>query len=269
MGFMDHLRELRTRIRNAAIAYLCAVLATYAVAEYLFVWMARPLVAAWSAAGLGAPVLHFKSPVEPLFVYIKISLIGGIFLASPFIFWQLWRFVAPGLYARERRAVLPFVGASVLCFVGGAAFGYTLVFPALFKFLFGFARINLGLLERVFGGAVKFGVGTPVQLQPTIMMEEYLGLAAKTLIIFGLCFELPIFLLFLGLVGIVDHRKLLRFSRYAVLAIFIVSAIVTPDPTATTQVMLALPLVALYYVGVLLVYIFGRRRAAATESSPA
>lgn len=259
MGFLEHLGELRVRVRRAALAYVAGVAVAYLFAEPLFVLLARPLVRSWVQAGLGTPVLHFKSPVEPLFVYIKISLIGGLFLASPAIFWQLWRFVAPGLYARERKAVIPFVGASALCFVGGAAFGYFVVFPRLFGFLLGFARLNMGDLSRLLSGAVTLAVDTPLSLQPTLMMEEYLGLAAKTLIIFGLCFELPVFLLLLGVIGIVNHKQLLRIGRYAVIAIFLVAAIVTPDPTATTQIMLAIPLVALYFLGVLLVYLFGRK----------
>ncbi|MEK6607783.1 MAG: twin-arginine translocase subunit TatC [Myxococcota bacterium] len=264
MGFMEHLRELRRRVRNAALAYLAAVIVAYLGAPWFFVWLTRPLVEAWPAVGSGRPTLHFKSVVEPLFVNVKIALIGGIFLASPVIFHQLWRFVAPGLYPRERRAMLPFVLGSVVCFVGGAGFGYVVVFPVLFKFLLGFANSSAGSMQDRLGAMVGIGVATPIRFEPTLMMEEYLGLAAKTLIGFGLCFELPVFLVALGLVGIVDHRALLRFSRYAVLIIFVVSAIITPDPTATTMTLLAVPLVGLYYLGVLLVFLFGRRRAART-----
>lgn len=268
MGFMDHLRELRSRIRNAAIAYVLAVGVTYFFADWLFVWLTFPMLDAWQGAGMGPPTMHFKSPIEPLFVYVKIALLGGVFLASPVIFWQLWRFVAPGLYRNERRAILPFVLGSVVCFVGGAAFGYTFVFPKLFKFLFGFAKINLGSLQKILGNALHLQIdATPLRLEPTLMMEEYLGLASKTLIGFGICFELPVFLMFLGMIGIVDHRQLLRMGRYAIIVIFIISAIVTPDPTATTQIMLAVPLTALYYFGVLLVYVFGRRRQGAAATA--
>jgi sec-independent protein translocase protein TatC len=263
LTFFEHLGELRGRLRNAAIALLAAVLLAWTFHERLFFWLARPLAQAWQrAGGTGTPTLHFKSPIEPLWVYMKVSLLAGVFLASPVIFYQLWKFVAPGLYARERRAVLPFVTFSVVCFVGGAAFGYFVVFPPMFSFLIGVGFETLGDMEAVLGGLVKFSADSPIALQPTLMMEEYLGLASKTLLGFGAAFELPVAMAFLGAVGVVSARAMLRFSRYAVILIAIVSAVLTPDPTALSMVLLALPLCLLYFVGVGLAFVLGRRRAA-------
>ena len=261
LSFYEHLGELRTRLRNAVVALLCGVAVAWVFHERLFFWLARPLASAWQkAGGIGTPTLHFKSPIEPLWVYMKVALLAGLFLASPVVFYQLWRFVAPGLYARERRAILPFVGCSVLCFVGGAAFGYFVVFPPMFAFLIGIGFRTLGRMQEHLGGLVKFAADSPIALTPTIMMEEYLGLVAKTLLGFGAAFELPVLMAFLGAVGIVGYRAMLRFSRYAVILIAIVAAIITPDPTALSMVLLALPLCVLYFVGVLLAFLLGRRR---------
>jgi sec-independent protein translocase protein TatC len=267
LTFFEHLAELRTRLRNSVFALLGGIIVAWIFHERLFFWLARPLARAWhDAGGKGVPTLHFMSPIEPLWVYMKISMLAGLFLASPVMFHQLWKFVAPGLYARERRAVLPFVLFSVACFVGGAAFGYFVVFPPMFAFFIGIGFQTLGQMQSYLGGLVKFSTDTPIALQPTIMMDEYLGLAAKTLLGFGVCFELPVLMAFLGAVGIVGHRAMLRFSRYAVVIIAIVAAVVTPDPTALSMILLAVPLCALYFVGVLLAYVLGKRRERATAS---
>ena len=263
LTFFEHLGELRGRLRNAAIALLVGLLVAWSFHERLFFWLARPLAQAWKrAGGTGTPTLHFMSPIEPLWVYMKVSLLAGLFLASPVMFYQLWKFVAPGLYPRERRAVFPFVTFSVACFVGGAAFGYFVVFPPMFAFLIGVGFRTLGDMEEVLGGMIKFSADTPIALAPTIMMDEYLGLAAKTLLGFGAAFELPVLMAFLGAVGVVSYRAMLRFSRYAVILIAIVSAILTPDPTALSMVLLAVPLCVLYFVGVGLAFVLGRRPSA-------
>jgi sec-independent protein translocase protein TatC len=267
LTFTEHLLELRARLRNCVLALLGGVALAWVFHERLFFWLARPLAVAWQrAGGDGTPTLHFKSPIEPLWVYLKVSLLAGLFLASPVVFYQLWRFVAPGLYARERRAVLPFVACSVLCFVGGAAFGYFVVFPPMFAFLIGIGFRTLGRMQEYLGGIVKFAADAPIALHPTIMMEEYLGLAAKTLLGFGAAFEMPVLMAFLGAVGVVAPRTMLRFSRYAVILIAVLAAVITPDPTALSMVLLAVPLCLLYFVGVLLAFLLGRRKVSETAA---
>jgi sec-independent protein translocase protein TatC len=262
MPFLQHLEELRIRLRRAAIAYLFGVILAYAVSRWLFAALAWPLVIAWREAGFAAaPALNFKSPTEPLFVFIRVALLGGLFLSSPYMFLQLWKFVAPGLYRRERSFVFKLVLGSAVCFLAGAAFGYFVAFPALFKFLLEFARENAGGIQEILGGMIQVET---IELRPVIMMEEYLGLVAKTLIGFGACFELPVLMVFLGMAGLVTHRTFLRWGRYAIVVIVIVAGIVTPDPSMATQVMLSVPLIALYYLGVLLVFVVGRRKAEAS-----
>jgi len=165
--------------------------------------------------------------------------VGGILLASPVLFWQLWSFVAPGLYRHEKRVLLPFTMLSTLCFLAGAAFAYLVVFPPAFRFLAGYATEHLRVLPSV---------------------KEYFSLSLRLLIAFGCVFELPVLMVFLAKVGLVDVRRLNRFRKYAVLAAFVIAAIVTPTPDVVNQLLMAGPLVILYEVSILAVWLFGRRR---------
>ncbi|MCK5798203.1 MAG: twin-arginine translocase subunit TatC, partial [Deltaproteobacteria bacterium] len=140
MSFTEHLEELRRRLKYALLALLVGVGISYAFSDFLFVLLAQPLIKAWSDAGLGPPKIHFANPIEPFFTYIKLSLVGGIFIASPVIFYQLWQFIAPGLYKQEKKYAIPFATISALFFIGGAAFGYFIVFPYGFRFFLGYAR---------------------------------------------------------------------------------------------------------------------------------
>ncbi len=260
MSFSEHLEELRSRLKYCAYALVVAMFVAYYFAEILFVLLAQPLISAWAEAGLGTPRLNFASPVEPFFTYMKIALIAGAFAASPVIFYQLWAFVAPGLYKTEKRYVLPFVTVSAALFIGGATFGYFLVFPVAFRFLLGFAKTNLGAMEKLFGGAVKFSVQKPLDLTPVLMMGEYFSFVWKLLLAFGLVFELPVLISFFALVGIVDHKKLWRFNRYFVIIAFVVGAILTPGPDVISQILMSLPLIILYNLSIGLAYLISRRR---------
>lgn len=259
MSFTGHLAELRTRLKYCVMALAVTVIVAYVFSDVLFVLLAQPLVRAWTEAGLGPPRLHFANPIEPFFTYLKLALIAGLFAASPVVFYQIWRFVAPGLYKRERMFALPFAVASAFCFIGGAAFGYFAVFPIGFKFFLGFAQDNMGAMQQVIGGAVKFSVETPFELTPTLMMGEYFGLVWRMLLAFGLIFELPVVVTFLSVAGLVNHKALWRFNRYFTILAFVVSAMLTP-PDVITQVLMALPLLVLYNASILLAWLFHRRR---------
>jgi sec-independent protein translocase protein TatC len=258
MPLTDHLQELRLRLRNAALAVLITTGASYYFAEELFVWLATPMVRAWTEAGLGTPTLHFLSPIEPFWVYLKVSLIAGVFLASPLIFLQIWGFIAPGLYAKEKRLVWPFACGSAVCFTAGALFGYRVVFPLAFQFFLGYARTIGSRLPGLMGEV-------SLRIEPTISMDSYLGLMAKLLLGFGLVFELPLILTLLAIMGVVTARQLWRFNRIAVVLSFVVGAILTPGPDILSQVLMSAPLIALYNLSIGLAWLVERRRRSQGE----
>jgi sec-independent protein translocase protein TatC len=164
--------------------------------------------------------------------------VSGVLLASPVIFWQFWAFVAPGLYRHEKRVVLPFSLLSSVCFLGGATFGYYIVFPPAFRFLMGYATDFLSAL-------------------PTV--TEYFSLCLRLLIAFGVIFEMPVFMVLLAKLGIVDRPFLSRNRKYAFLLSFIIAAILTPTPDVVNQLLMAVPLVILYEVSIIAVWLLGRR----------
>ncbi|MEW6220762.1 MAG: twin-arginine translocase subunit TatC [Thermodesulfobacteriota bacterium] len=230
----DHLTDLRRCLVISLAAVAAGFLACYSQAETLGDWFFRPLFAVLPEGSS----LIFTSYQDAFFFYLKLALVGGVFLASPVVFWQIWWFVAPGLYRHEKRILLPFSLLSALCFVGGAAFGYGVVFRPAFRFLLGYATDYLTPLPAV---------------------KEYFSLAIRLLFSFGLVFELPIALVTLARFGIVDQAFLSRHRQYAILIAFVVAAILTPTPDVVNQLLMALPLVVLYEVGILAVRLFGRR----------
>ena len=165
----------------------------------------------------------------------------GVLLASPVIFWQVWRFVAPGLYKHEKRALLPFSFFSSLCFLGGAAFGYFVVFPPAFRFLLGYSADFLSPMPAV---------------------AEYFSLSLRLLIAFGVIFELPILMVFLAKIGLVDVPFLHKNRKYAILVNFIIAAILTPTPDIVNQMLMGIPLLVLYEISVVAVWLFGRKKLA-------
>lgn len=167
---------------------------------------------------------------------------SGILLASPVIFWQIWSFVAPGLYQHEKKVVIPFTVLSSFCFLGGAAFGYYVVFPPAFRFLMGYTTDFLSAL-------------------PTV--KEYFSLSLRLLIAFGLVFELPVFMVLLAKLGIVDVPFLRRNRKYAFLISFVIAAILTPTPDIINQLLMAGPLVILYEVSIFAIMLFGKKMEAA------
>jgi len=170
--------------------------------------------------------------------------VSGVFLASPVIFWQFWAFVAPGLYQHEKRVVVPFSLLSSVCFLGGASFGYYVVFPPAFRFLMGYTTDFLSAM-------------------PTV--TEYFSLSLRLLIAFGVVFEMPVFMVLLAKLGIVDRPFLSRNRKYAFLLSFIIAAILTPTPDVVNQLLMAVPLVVLYEVSIIAVWLFGRKIPADAE----
>jgi sec-independent protein translocase protein TatC len=233
----DHLLELRARLIKALLFLGFGFGAAYFWSQQIFHALIRPVLAALPE---GERALHFSSSVEPLFIYLKVSLYAGLFLASPFILWQLWAFVAPGLYRKEKRAFLPFVLAATAFFLGGATFCYLVILPPAFDLLIGSAGVDV---------------------KPMLMMSDQLGLVMTLLLAFGVVFELPLALTALAMAGLVDHRFLSRYRRHAIVLNVFIAALVTPTGDPFNLALMAVPMMLCYELGVLGAWIFGRKDA--------
>ena len=237
----DHLTELRNRIFRVLIAWVAGSAAAWSFSEEIFGLLLAPAVA---ALGDGQGTLQAIAPTEIFFTYLKCALLAGFVLALPVIFWQIWAFVSPGLYEKERHAIVPFVVASTLLFVGGASFGYYQVFPLMFSF---FTSFDSDFVQSAW------------------TMREVFALTTRLFLAFGVAFELPVAVFFLSLAGIVDAPTLLRGTPYAVLGVFVFAALLTP-PDWVSQIFLGVPMVGLYLIGVGVAYIFsGTRRSPAKK----
>ena len=222
MSLMEHLEELRKRIVHSAIYLAVGFFVAFYFHEKLYGFVQAPL-----------DHLHLKlnytPPMDPMNLYLQVAMIGGAILASPFILFQVWLFIAPGLYQKEKRFVVPFMAATVGLFLTGASFGYFYVLPGALK-----------VLIVDFGG--KF--------QPMVTIEEYTGFFLSVILGLGISFEMPVLIFFLALFGIVSPRFLWKNIRYAILAIFIVAAIITPSPDPWTMCIYAIPMLSLYVLGI-------------------
>ncbi|HEY6879408.1 MAG TPA: twin-arginine translocase subunit TatC [Polyangiales bacterium] len=254
MSFFEHLEELRTRLILSLIPFLPAFIAAWIYREEVFSLLVVPLNKAWQSMGLGTPKLHFASPVDPMVVYLKQSAIVAFLIASPWVFYQLWAFISPGLYAREKRYIIPFVLASTVCFTIGGLFGWFYIFPPTFATLMDFS------------GKLPGGV---VEIEPTLMMGEYISFIAQMLFVFGITFEVPVIIVFLSLAGMVTSAQLMKFGRWWVVVASVLAAILTPTQDALSMLLLMAPLIGLYYLAVGVAYLIDLRRAreAATASA--
>lgn len=233
MPFTGHLEELRHRLIVCFVAVGVGFVICYFFAKQIFEILMQPLIQVMPP-GEG---LIFTALPEAFITYLKVALLAGIGLASPVIIYQFWRFLAPGLYQREQRAMFPIVLFSTVFFVGGALFGYFVVFPFGFKFFIGFASDSIRALPSI---------------------REYLKFATKLLFAFGFIFELPLFSYFLARLGLVNAEMLRTQQKYAILIIFMLAAILTP-PDIVTQVMMAGPLLILYEMSIWIAKIFGKK----------
>jgi len=232
--FMSHLEELRKRLVVCAIAVGAGFVVCYFFSQTLFGLLVHPLREVMPEGER----LIFTNLPEMFFTYLKVAFIAGVLLAAPIIFYQIWMFVAPGLYRNEKRYLFPFVISSTILFVGGAVFGYSVVFPFGFKFFIGFSNEYVKALPKV---------------------NEYFSFSIKLLFAFGLVFELPVVIFFLTRMGIVTPEVLKRKRKYAILLTFALAAILTP-PDVITQCMMAGPLIILYEVGIMVAMIAKRKR---------
>jgi len=231
MDFKSHIKELRERLLKIVIIYILSVLLVFFKWQVVYEWMKKPLMDAFNK-----PMI-FTSLTEPFVTALKIALYGGFVLSLPFILWHIWKFISPALYENEKKIAILFVFFSFLMFLLGALFAYYIVFPLGVKVLIGF-------------GGVDF--------EAMLKMSEYVGFFIKFMLGFSLSFELPVFSYFLAKINVIDDIILIRGFRYAVVVIFIISAILTP-PDPLTQVLMAIPLILLYLVSIIVVKFTIRR----------
>lgn len=235
MSLLDHLEELRVRLVRVLIAAGVGFAICFAFAEKILEIMLRPLKEVLPASS----TIQTTALTEGFFVSMKAAFVAGLFLASPVIFYQIWSFVAPGLYEEERRLAIPVAIFTALCFISGAGFGYYVVFPFGFTFLANYAS-------------------DIVTLNPKL--SEYYSLALGLLFAFGIIFEMPVFIFFLARFGVVDHVWLRQKRRWAIVIFFVVAAVLTPTPDAVNQILMAAPMVVLYEISIWVAYLFGKKK---------
>jgi sec-independent protein translocase protein TatC len=243
MTFWEHLDELRARLIRSVIALFVGCLVAWQFHGRILDFLEQPYRLAWRAADLtGDVTLNAQAPAAPFFAYLKLSLIGGSALAAPVVFYQLWSFVAPGLYAKEKKYIIPFVTLSTALFVGGGYFAWRGVIPISFHYFLSLSH--------------ESGLGH-VTITPMYFVGEYIDFCLQVMLGFGLTFQIPMLLLFLSIAGVVNHLTLIRFGRWFILIAFIVAAVLTP-PDVVSQLMMAIPMCVLYAVSIGLVYVFGK-----------
>jgi len=241
MSFMEHLEELRSRIIKALYGLVVAFVFALVFAGKLWDIISDPAVEALKHLGVNPPRLAQLTPMESFsIIWVKLPLLCSVFLASPWIVYQIWAFIAPGLYKRERNWALPFVLLTAGLFIGGGCFAYFLAFRYGLEFL--------------------LGIGMSNNVQPVVSITEYFDLFVNVTLGVGLVFELPVLIFMLTLLHVLSPRFLMRHSRYAILIIVIIAAIITPTPDVFNLMLFAIPMCALYFVGIFASYLLVLRR---------
>jgi len=231
MGFLDHLEELRKRIVYSIVAVAVGSGVSWIYREKIYAVMQKPIMDALREHKL-AEKLVYLNPIEPFNLYLKIAMLAGLFLTSPFVLYQVWMFISPGLYRREKRYVMPFMFSTITLFTLGGYFGYAIVYPR----------------------ALKFFVEFNGQFQPMITIGEYTQLFLSIVLGMGLIFEMPILVFFLAFMGIMSPQFMLKHFRYAILVIFIIAGIVTPTPDVVNMCIFAAPMLGLYALSIGVAY---------------
>lgn len=241
MTLLEHLAELRVRLRNAAIAFFVAMVASFFFVQRFFQVLTRPVMQGLKRAGLQEE-LQVIGLTEPFWVLMKLAIVAGLMIAAPFVTWELWKFIAPGLYKKEKKIAGLITAATAGCFIGGALFGYyVLVEPATYYMM--------NLLE-IPNMVIKQGL--TMELVANFLMMMLAGT--------GVAFELPVVISVLGWVGIVSARSLLKFNKYALVMSVVAGAVLTPSTDPFTQMLLAGPLFVLYELSIVIVWLMERAR---------
>jgi len=246
MGFLDHLEELRKRIIYSIISVAVGFFICWWKVERIYDVMQKPIIDALRANGM-AEKLVYLNPTEPFNLYLKIAALAGLFLTSPFVLYQVWMFISPGLYRHEKRYVVPFMVSTITLFTCGGYFGYKIVYPAALNFLINFGK----------------------QFQPMITIGEYTQLFLSIILGMGLIFEMPILVFFLALMGIVTAGFMWRNFRYSILVIFIIAAIVTPTTDILNMCIFAAPMIALYVFSIFVAWLVHPKQRAARREKQA
>jgi sec-independent protein translocase protein TatC len=246
MGFLDHLEELRKRIIYSIISVAVGFGICWWKVERIYDIMQRPIIDALRANGM-AEKLVYLNPTEPFNLYLKIAALAGLFLTSPFVLYQVWMFISPGLYRNEKRYVVPFMVSTISLFACGGYFGYKIVYPAALTFLINFGK----------------------QFQPMITIGEYTSLFLSIILGMGLIFEMPILVFFLSLMGIVSAGFMWKNFRYSILVIFIIAAIVTPTTDILNMCIFAAPMIALYAFSIGVAWLVHPKQRAARKDKKA
>ncbi|HBM62122.1 MAG TPA: twin-arginine translocase subunit TatC [Citreicella sp.] len=268
---IEHLAELRTRLIRAVVAFIIGMVLAFTVAEPILQFLLEPIEATLRSLGDPSPTMQYTSPQEYLFTLFRISMVFGFALAFPVISYQLWRFVAPGLYRSEKGAFLPFLVASPAMFLLGASFAHFVVTPLAMAFFLGFADVSSIFAELLARAADTLPAGVPIDtavvpensegMRITFFgkVNESLDITLKFIIAFGLCFQLPVLLTLMGKAGLVSSEGLASVRKYAVVAILVLAAVVTP-PDVTTQLILFVVVYGLYEISIFLVRMVEKKR---------
>jgi sec-independent protein translocase protein TatC len=241
MSFLDHLQELRSRILKMVLGLLVAGAISLTFVNQLWRLIAAPAVEALTRLGIKPPTLKAITPMEQFnVIWVKLPFLCALFIAAPWVVYQIWAFISPGLYKRERRYAVPFVLCTAGLFILGGAFAYFVAFRFVFTFL--------------------LGIGAGSYVDPTVSINEYFDLFVNVMLGVALTFEMPVLIFVLTLLRVVRPAFLVKHSRYAILGIFIVAAIVTPTPDAVNMLLFALPMCLLFYVGVFAGYLLVLKR---------
>ena len=227
MGFLDHLEELRKRLVYSVISVAVGFGACWWKVEKIYDIMQRPIMDALHKNGMSEKLVYLN-PTEPFNLYLKVAALAGLFLTCPFVLYQVWLFISPGLYRNEKRYVIPFMTSTIFLFAAGGYFGYRIVYPAALGFLIDFGK----------------------QFQPMITINEYTSLFLSIILGMGLIFEMPVLIFFLALMGIVSPGFMIKNFRYAILVIFIIAAIVTPTTDILNMCIFAAPMIGLYAISI-------------------
>jgi sec-independent protein translocase protein TatC len=233
MTFLEHLDELRKRITHAVAALFVGFLLSFAIIDKVWSFIYLRLT-----ENVPGHKLIYTEPGEAFFLYMKIAVLTGVLISSPYIMYQVWLFIAPGLYAKEKRLAIPFVISSSALFIAGAAFSHYVLFPAAWAFFGSFSNEFLEFMPRI---------------------EPVFAIYVKLMLGMGLVFQMPVLMFVLARLGIVTAKFLAKNIKYAILLIFIVAAVITPDGNPVNQLLVGLPMVGLYLIGIVVAWLFGKK----------
>lgn len=244
MSFLEHLDELRKRLIYIVYSLIAGCVIAYIFIGRLVDFVMKPMYEMLPKDATGVGKLMYTAGPEPFMLYVKIGFLAGIFVASPLILWQIWKFIAPGLYSHEKKFAIPFVLFTTVFFIAGGLFAHYVAFPVTWQFFIGFAPDYMVFIPRI---------------------DEAFSLYTKMLLGFGVVFQMPTLVFFLARMGVVTAAFLLKYFKYAFLGIFIVAAVISPGTDMMSQVVMAVPMLALYAISILIAFVFQKRRIPATD----